>query len=107
VSLKDGERWRYAAPDGHNVTWLAVDRGGLQLREGERVYWEQVAVFGDSGGVIEAQADGDTSFVLGSARRHPRSLAQGESLFPASLVAPIRPEAEREQVAPRLRTQSR
>jgi redox-sensitive bicupin YhaK (pirin superfamily) len=69
VRLRDGERWRYAAPDGHNVTWLALDRGGLHLQEGARVYWEQIAVFGDSGGVIEAQADGDTSFVLGSARR--------------------------------------
>jgi hypothetical protein len=33
-------------------------------------------------------------------------VAPGESLFPASL-APIRPEAEREQVAPRPRAQSR
>jgi redox-sensitive bicupin YhaK (pirin superfamily) len=73
VRLKDGQRWRYAAPEGHNVTWLAVDRGGLQLREGERVYWEQIALFGDSDGVIEAQADGDTSFVLGSAPRSPRT----------------------------------
>jgi hypothetical protein len=68
VRLKDREDFRYAAPDGHNVTWLAVDRGGLQLQEGERVLWEQIAVFGDSAGVIEVQADGETSFVLGSAR---------------------------------------
>lgn len=71
VRLRDGQRWRYAAPSGHNVTWLAVDRGGLQLQEGERVYWEQLALFGDSDGVIEAQADGDTSFLLGSATRLP------------------------------------
>jgi redox-sensitive bicupin YhaK (pirin superfamily) len=70
VHLEDGQRFRYAAPDGHNVTWLAVDRGGLLLAPGERVYWEQIALFGDSSGVIEAQADGDTSFILGSARRH-------------------------------------
>ena len=68
VRLKDREDFRYAAPDGHNVTWLAVDRGGLQLQEGTRVLWEQIAVFGDSAGVIEVQADGETSFVLGSAR---------------------------------------
>jgi len=70
VHLKDGQRWRYVAPEGHNVTWLAVDRGGLQLRKGERVYWEQLALFADSAGAIEMQADGETSFVLGSARRH-------------------------------------
>lgn len=70
VRLKDGQHFRYAAPRAHDVTWLAVDRGGLELPLGERVYWEQVAVFGDSGGVIEVQAEGDTSFVLGSAPRH-------------------------------------
>jgi hypothetical protein len=78
VRLKEGQRWRYLAPYGHNVTWLAVDRGSLQLQEGERVYWQQIAVFGDSAGVIEAQAEGDTSFVLGSARRHRHPLVHGE-----------------------------
>ena len=75
VRLKDRQRWRYTAPDGHNVTWLAVDRGGLHLQQGERVYWEQIAVFGDAAGVIAAQADGDTSFVLASAKRDARHLA--------------------------------
>jgi redox-sensitive bicupin YhaK (pirin superfamily) len=69
VHLKDRQDFRYAAPDGHNLTWLAVDRGSLQLQEGARVLWEQIALFVDSAGVIEVQADGDTSFVLGSARR--------------------------------------
>jgi redox-sensitive bicupin YhaK (pirin superfamily) len=69
VRLKDGQRWRYAPPAGHNVSWLAVDRGGLQLQAGERVYWEQIAVLAESDGVIEMQADGDTSFLLGSAAR--------------------------------------
>ena len=69
VRLKDRQDFRYAPPDGHNVIWLAVDRGSLQLREGERVLWEQVAVFAEAAGAIALQADGDTSFVLGSARR--------------------------------------
>jgi redox-sensitive bicupin YhaK (pirin superfamily) len=69
VRLKEGQHWRYAAPAGHNVTWLAVERGGLTLQEGERVDREQLAVFGDSRGAIEVQAVGNTSFVLGSARR--------------------------------------
>jgi redox-sensitive bicupin YhaK (pirin superfamily) len=68
VRLKDQQEFRYAPPAGHDVTWLAVDRGSLQLHEGERVLWEQIAVFGHSG-EIEVQADGETSFVLGSARR--------------------------------------
>ena len=79
VRLKDREDFRYAAPDGHNVTWLAVDRGGLQLQEGARVLWEQIAVLGDSAGVIEVQADGETSFVLGSARISRRRTPGGVS----------------------------
>jgi redox-sensitive bicupin YhaK (pirin superfamily) len=107
VRLKDGQRWCYIAPTGHNVTWLAVDRGGLHLQEGERVYWEQIAVFGDSGGVIEAQADGDTSFVLGSARRSTRPLAPGEYPFPASPVPLSEADPEPGRVAPRLRARVR
>jgi redox-sensitive bicupin YhaK (pirin superfamily) len=69
VRLKDQQSFRYDAPNGHNVTWLAVDCGSLQLQADGRVLWEQVALFGDSAGMIEVQADGETSFVLGSARR--------------------------------------
>jgi redox-sensitive bicupin YhaK (pirin superfamily) len=72
VRLKDGQRWRYAPPEGHNVTWLAVDRGGLRLEEDGRVLREQVALFGRSRGVIEVQAEGESSFVLGSARHSGR-----------------------------------
>jgi redox-sensitive bicupin YhaK (pirin superfamily) len=71
--MKDGQRWRFVAPEGHNVTRLADGCGGLQLREGERVYWEQLGLFGGSDGVIEAQADRESSFVLGSGRRFPRT----------------------------------
>ena len=102
VTLRDGQRWHYAAPAGHNVAWLAVDRGGLQLQEGERVYWEQIGVFGDSGGVIEAQADGDTSLVLGSARRQPPLASYGYPL-PASIAALVQPEPQPQGIASRLR----
>ena len=68
VRLEDGQRFRYETPDGHQRTWLAVDRGGLELHAGEHVYWGQIALFADSAGAIEAQAEGATSFVLGSAR---------------------------------------
>jgi redox-sensitive bicupin YhaK (pirin superfamily) len=77
VRLKDGQCWRYAAPDGHNVTWLAVDRGRVRLQEDGRVFPEQIALFGDSRGVIEVQAEGESSFVLGSARRVSNALVQG------------------------------
>jgi redox-sensitive bicupin YhaK (pirin superfamily) len=107
VTLRDGQRWHYGAPDGHNVTWLAVDRGGLQLQEGERVYSGQLAVFGDSGGVIEAQADGATSFVLGSARRQSRPHALNEYPLRASVAALVQAEPQRQWIASRLHAQDR
>ena len=80
VRLTDGQRWRYAAPDGHSVTWLAVDSGGLQLEEDGRVWREQVALFERSRGVIEVQAEGETSFVFGSARQDSNALIQSGGL---------------------------
>ena len=82
VRLRRGEPWRYLAPDRHNVTWLAVDRGSVCLREGERVHREQIALFGDSRGVIELQADRETSFVLGSARRLAHPMKQDRGFMP-------------------------
>jgi redox-sensitive bicupin YhaK (pirin superfamily) len=85
VRLRDGEQWRYLAPDQHNVTWLSVDRGGVRLRVGERVCCEQIALFGDSRGVIELTADGETSFVLGTASRVAHSMLDN-SLIDAALT---------------------
>jgi redox-sensitive bicupin YhaK (pirin superfamily) len=77
VRLRDRQCWSYAAPAGHNVTWLAVDRGGVRLPEDGRVSREQIALFGDSRGVIEVQADGECSFVLGSAPRIANAVLRG------------------------------
>jgi|HubBroStandDraft_6_1064221.scaffolds.fasta_scaffold06212_7 redox-sensitive bicupin YhaK (pirin superfamily) len=76
VRLKDGQRWSYAAPDGHNVTWVAVDRGGLRLERDGSILREQVALFERSAGVIEVHAEGESSFVLGSARQDCKALMQ-------------------------------
>src|ERR1700694_4056600 len=64
VRLKDGQRWRYTPPDRHTVAWLAVDEGGL--RSTAPIGAGELVVFEESGGAIELEADGDTSFVLGS-----------------------------------------
>jgi redox-sensitive bicupin YhaK (pirin superfamily) len=93
VRLKDGQRWRYAVPHGHNVTWLAVERGGLRLEEDGRVSREQVALFERSPGVIEMQAEGESSFVLGSARQDSNAVAQnGRSPLDATVEAFVRGE---------------
>jgi redox-sensitive bicupin YhaK (pirin superfamily) len=75
VRLKDGERWRYAPPAGHTVAWLAVDTGGLSAPSA--IGAGELAVFEESNEAIELQADGDTSFVLGSAVKHPYPLVLG------------------------------
>jgi redox-sensitive bicupin YhaK (pirin superfamily) len=106
VRLRDGERWRYVAPDRHNVTWLAVDRGGVRLPQGERIYRGQIALFGDSPGVIELQAHGETSFVLGSARRLAQPLMQDSPLIGATLTA-LTPAEAGLRVEPRLRARRR
>jgi redox-sensitive bicupin YhaK (pirin superfamily) len=105
VRLKDGQRWRYAPPEGHNVAWLAVDQGTLWSRE--PTYAGQIAVFEESGGVIEVQADGDTSFVLGSATKHPHPLVLGYYSVHTSPAALVQGEAEINRIGQQLRAEGR
>lgn len=101
VHLEDGQSWHYAAPDGHNVTWLAVDRGSVRLEEDGRVSREQIALFGRSRGEIQVQAEGESSFVLGSTRRHSNVLVQDGCLpMDATLEAFMPGEVERAAVRP-------
>ena len=105
VRLQDGQRWRYAPPDGHTVAWLAVDEGGLRshapIRAGE------LAVFEESGGAIELEADGDASFVLGSAIKHPHPLVLGRYSVHTSRATLAQGEAEIARIGQRLRAEGR
>ena len=75
VRLKAGDRWRYEPPRDHTVAWIAVHRGSVttpvQVTKGE------IAVFEESNGAIEFEAQGDAGFVLGSAIKHPHDLVLG------------------------------
>lgn len=75
VRLKDGEHWRYTPPQGHTVVWVAVNEGELQA--GEAVHAGELAVFDDSDKLIDFEGRGETSFVLGSAVKHPHDLVTG------------------------------
>jgi len=57
-------------------------------------------VFGDFGGVIEARADGDTSFALGSARRSTRPPAPGEYPLLASPAPLLEADPELDRAEP-------
>ena len=105
VRLKDGQRWRYAPPDRHTVAWLAIDEGGLRvpapIRRGG------LTVFEESDAPIELEADGDTSFVLGSAIKHPHPLVLGSYSVHTSAATLAQGEAEINRIGQRLRASGR
>ena len=105
VRLKNGQRWRYEPPTGHNVAWLAVDKGKLWSHE--PIDAEQIAVFEESNGAIEVQAEGDTSFVFGSAIKHPYPLVLGRYSVHTSSDALQRGQAEIRRIGQRLRAEGR
>jgi redox-sensitive bicupin YhaK (pirin superfamily) len=105
VRLKDGQRWRYAPPEGHTVAWLAVDKG--DLRAPTPIGAGQLAVFEESDDAIELEADGDTSFVLGSAIKHPHPLVLGYYSVHTSRAALTQGEAEIDRIGQRLRADGR
>jgi len=105
VRLKDGEKCRYVPPAGHSVAWLSVDKG--RLGSSEPIYAGQLAVFEESGGAIELQADGVTSFVIGSAIKHPHPLVLGRYSVHTNAEALAQGEGEIRRIGGRLRAAGR
>src|SRR5262249_27065110 len=75
VHLHDQERWTFTPHAGHDVAWLAVSRGGLEVA-GTRVVGEMI-VFEEGGGAIDVTAIGEVDFVIASAVKHPHPLVTG------------------------------
>jgi redox-sensitive bicupin YhaK (pirin superfamily) len=75
VRLKAGEGWRYQPPRNHTVAWVAVHQGAVTTPA--RVIKGEIAVFEESNGAIEFEAQGDAGFILGSAIKHPHDLVLG------------------------------
>lgn len=107
VQLKDGEHWRYTPPAGHTVGWIAVDAGRLDAGAGEPVAAGELAVFEESGAAIGFVARGETSFVLGSAMKHPHELVMGHYSVHTSKAALGQGEAEIRRIGARLREEGR
>jgi redox-sensitive bicupin YhaK (pirin superfamily) len=105
VRLEDRERWVYTPPRDHNVAWLAVDRG--RLIASEAIEAGEIAVFEESNGPIELRAEGATSFVIGSATKHPYPLVLGYYSVHTSATALARGEAEIRRIGSRLSTAGR
>jgi redox-sensitive bicupin YhaK (pirin superfamily) len=108
VQLKDGEHWRYTPPAGHTVGWVAVSAGRLGTGTGgEPIGTGELAVFEESGAAIDFVARGDTSFVLGSAVKHPHELVMGHYSVHTSKAALDQGDAEIRRIGARLRQEGR
>jgi redox-sensitive bicupin YhaK (pirin superfamily) len=105
VHLQDGERWRYTPPAAHTVAWLAVNAGRLEA--GGLINTGELAVFEESGQAIDFVAQGATSFVLGSAVKHPHDLVMGYYSVHTSKAALAQGEAEIQLIGARLRQEGR
>lgn len=97
VRLRDGERWTYQPPAGHDVAWLAVAAGtvlvdGVPLRR-------EMAVFEEGHVPIDCVAQGDIEFVIGSAVKHPHPLVTGYYSVHTSPETLVLGEAGIEEVA--------
>jgi redox-sensitive bicupin YhaK (pirin superfamily) len=75
VRLKAGERWHYAPPPGHDVLWIAVFSGAVEV--GERVSSGEMVVFDLSEEGVEFIATEQCGFLLGSAAQSPYDLTEG------------------------------
>ncbi|WOB26510.1 MULTISPECIES: pirin family protein [Xanthomonas] len=105
VQLQDGERWRYVPPAGHSVAWIAVHTG--QLEAAESIGSGEMAVFKDAEQAIDVVAVGATSFVLGSAVKHPHDLVMGHYSVHTSTAALAQGEAEIRRIGAQLRAKGR
>lgn len=105
VSLRDGQRWTFQPPAGHDVAWVALMNGAL--RAPSRLGAGELAVFAPGAAPIEVVAEGDTRFVLGSAPRHPHELALGYYSVHTSPEALAQGEAEIRRIGRALRAEGR
>jgi len=105
VQLKDQERWRYTPPAGHTVAWLAVNSGSLDA--GGNVNAGEMVVFEESGAAIDIVARGATSFVLGSAVKHPHDLVMGYYSVHTSEAALEKGEKEIQRIGTVLQQEGR
>lgn len=106
VRLEDGERWQYQPPAGHDVAWVYSYQGSLRA-EGEAVALNELAVFEEGESALRFEAKGDTSFVLGSAVKHPHDLVLGSYSVHTSAKALAAGEAEIQRIGERLRASGR
>lgn len=105
VTLKDGERWTFTPPSGHDVAWVSLMDGAL--RTPSRITRGEVAIFEQTEAPIDFVAEGDTRFVLGSATKHPHDLVLGNYSVHTSVAALEQGEREIRRLGRQLRAEGR
>lgn len=105
VSLRNGERFTFEPPAGHDVAWVALMNGAL--RAPERISGGELALFEQAEAPIDLVAEGDTRFVLGSAPQHPHELFLGNYSVHTSDEALARGEAEIRRIGRALRAEGK
>jgi redox-sensitive bicupin YhaK (pirin superfamily) len=105
VRLKEGERWLYEPPAGHEVAWMFPFAGRLELPDA--IPAGELVVFEESNAPLEFLAAGDTEFVLGSAVKHPHDLVLGYYCVHTSAEALSRSAKEIQRIGERLRTEEK
>ena len=106
VRLKDGQRWEYQPPAGHDVAWVFCYKGSLRP-DGQPVALKELAVFEDGPSALRFDASGDTGFVLGTAVKHPHDLVLGNYSVHTSAQALDTGEARIRRIGERLRASGR
>ena len=105
VALKQGETWRYQPPENHTVAWIAVHAG--KLATPEHVDRGDLAVFEESNGALEFEAQEDAAFILGSAVKHPHELVLGYHSVHTHMRALEQGEARIAEIGRRLQMEGR
>ena len=78
VTLKAGETWRYAPPEGHTVLWAGMGKGVVEASsEPNSKQPGEIVIFDAGEDPVEFTARTDTEFMVGSAVRHPHDLVLG------------------------------
>jgi redox-sensitive bicupin YhaK (pirin superfamily) len=85
IQLKAGETWNYRTPEHHDVAWLAVSQGAVQIAES--VSAGELVIFEESGTDVTIHAETAARFVLGSAVKHPHDRVTGYYSVHTSLAA--------------------
>ena len=75
VRLRDGETWSFEPPATQDVAWTFARTGALEV-SGETLVSE-LAAFEEGHGAMHFRARGDSSFLVGTAAKHPHHLVLG------------------------------